>query len=275
MIPLRFITAWQQYVPWKSSFQVEQDLLISRALIEIYQMPLIQDNFAFRGGTALNKLFINPPARYSEDIDLVQLTAGPIGEAINSIQDSLNIWLGEPKVKRWHGRVTLIYYFESEAEPKLPGKLKIEINTQEHFSCLKPIHKTFTVDSKWFTGSSEILTYELDELAATKLRALYQRKKGRDLFDMDLLLKTDRLNLPNVINFFEQYLKQENNQITRALFEKNLFEKISSTMFLRDMEPLLAAEQQWNAIEAYENVMANCVALLKGSPWKNLKLMPK
>lgn len=271
MIPLRFITAWQQQVPWRYSFQVEQDLLISRALTEIYQIPLIHDKFAFRGGTALNKLFINPPARYSEDIDLVQLQVGPIGEAINAIQDVLNRWLGEPTVKRWQGRVTMIYRFESEAEPKLPGRLKIEINTQEHFSCVAPIYKEFTVESKWFNDSARILTYELDELAATKLKALYQRKKGRDLFDMDLLIQRNELNLANVINFFEQYVKQENGQITRALFEKNLFEKINSQMFLTDMEPLLAEKNKWDALQAYEAVMKNCVSLLKGSPWKLAK----
>ena len=40
------------------------------------------------------------------------------------------------------------------------------------------------MDSPWFTGATDIITYELDELMATKLRALYQRRKGRDLFDI-------------------------------------------------------------------------------------------
>ena len=40
------------------------------------------------------------------------------------------------------------------------------------------------VDSEWFSGSGTIITYRLEELMATKLRALYQRRKGRDLFDL-------------------------------------------------------------------------------------------
>ena len=39
--------------------------------------------------------------------------------------------------------------------------------------------------SRWFTGAAKVLTYDLDELLGTKLRALYQRKKGRDLFDLN------------------------------------------------------------------------------------------
>ena len=271
MIPLRFITAWRQQVPWQSDFQIEQDLLLSKALIEIYKIPLIRDHFGFREGTALNKLFIDPPARYSEDIDLVQLKAEPIGKAINAIQDVLNIWLGKPNVRRWKGRVTMIYRFESESEPKLPGRLKIEINTEEHFSCQEPIYKELMINSDWFNDSAKILTYQLDELAATKLKELYQRKKGRDLFDMNLLLQSGELHLPNVINFFDQYVKQDNTKITRAMFEKNLFEKMNSQMFLKDMEPLLAGEKKWDILQAYENVTRGCIALLKGKPWKNTK----
>ena len=59
---------------------VEQDLVISRALVEMYSVPELADLLAFRGGTALYELHLRPPARYSEDIDLVQFQPEPIGE---------------------------------------------------------------------------------------------------------------------------------------------------------------------------------------------------
>ncbi|MBM4319451.1 MAG: nucleotidyl transferase AbiEii/AbiGii toxin family protein, partial [Deltaproteobacteria bacterium] len=40
----------------------------------------------------------------------------------------------------------------------------------------------FRVENPWFSGAADVATYALDELLSTKLRALYQRKKGRDLF---------------------------------------------------------------------------------------------
>ncbi len=81
MIPRDYITAWLQHAPWAQDAQVEQDLIISRALIEIFSRPILRENLAFRGGTALYKLHLKP-ARYSEDIDLVQAEAGAIGPSM-------------------------------------------------------------------------------------------------------------------------------------------------------------------------------------------------
>ncbi len=46
----------------------------------------------------------------------------------------------------------------------------------------KTIHHT--VQTSWWSGQADIPTYHAEELLATKLRALYQRSKGRDLFDI-------------------------------------------------------------------------------------------
>ena len=93
MIPQAFITEWQQFAPWSSEAQVEQDLVLSRAIIEIFSHPLLASALAFRGGTALHKLFVQPAARYSEDIDLVQVKAEPIGATVDAIREALS-WLG-------------------------------------------------------------------------------------------------------------------------------------------------------------------------------------
>jgi predicted nucleotidyltransferase component of viral defense system len=69
MIPENFIEQWQNSVKWRTLPQIEQDLVISRALVDLYNEPYIKDALVFRGGTALNKLFLKSPARYSEDIN--------------------------------------------------------------------------------------------------------------------------------------------------------------------------------------------------------------
>ena len=73
MIPYDNIIAWTTHAPWLTDAQVEQDLILSRALLAIYSDQELSNKLAFRGGTALHKLFINPAGRYSEDIDLVQI----------------------------------------------------------------------------------------------------------------------------------------------------------------------------------------------------------
>jgi len=181
MISSAYIKEWRQKVPWPQNDQVEQDLIICRALVEIFNQPDIADNLAFRGGTALFKLHL-PPIRYSEDIDLVQVHPGPIGPLMDALQEKLNPWLGSPKRKRSEGRVTLTYRLVSE--DGVPLKLKVEINSREHFTVLGFEKRVFAVDSRWFSGSASILTYHLDKLLGTKVRALYQRKKVRDLFDL-------------------------------------------------------------------------------------------
>ena len=103
MIPRAHITAWRAKAPWPDDAQVEQDLVLSRALVEIFDNPLLREALVFRGGTALHKLFLEQPQRYSEDIDLVQRDAGPIGPLIDEIRDALDPWFGQPKWKAGKG----------------------------------------------------------------------------------------------------------------------------------------------------------------------------
>ena len=135
-------------------FQLEQDLVISRALVEIYSKRELSAALAFRGGTALHKLHIHPPVRYSEDIDLVQVQAGAIGPTLTSLRGVLDSWLGEPQWKQNEGRVTLNYRFDSEDAPPLRLRLKVEINSREHFTVFGLKTIPFAVDSRWFKGSA-------------------------------------------------------------------------------------------------------------------------
>lgn len=134
MIPQDYVTAWRKQVPWVQDFQVEQDLILSRALVEIFSHPVLAGGLAMRGGTAIYKLYLQPPARYSEDIDLVQTAAVPAGSMMDALREVLNPWLGTPKWKQTESRVTFVYRFDAEQMPRLPLRLKIEINTREHFS---------------------------------------------------------------------------------------------------------------------------------------------
>jgi hypothetical protein len=161
MIPLDYITEWRVQVPWPMSFQVEQDLILSRAIVALFARPEVARYFAFRGGTALYKLFISPAARYSDDIDLVQTEAGAIGPVLNAIRTVLDPWLGRPKRTAGEGRIALLYRLASEGQPTVPIRLKIEINSREHFSILGIYERPFAVHSRRFTGESSVRTYRL------------------------------------------------------------------------------------------------------------------
>ena len=113
MIPRAQITAWRASAPWPTDAQVEQDLVLSRTLVELFRDPVVANTMAFRGGTALHKLFLMPAGRYSEDIDLVQIDAAPIGPALDAIRGTLDSWFGDPKRKQGRGRVTLLHHRRS------------------------------------------------------------------------------------------------------------------------------------------------------------------
>jgi predicted nucleotidyltransferase component of viral defense system len=257
MIPEIFIESWRKSVSWQNPEQVEQDLIISRALVDLYNDSYIKDALVFRGGTALNKLFIKPPARYSEDIDFVQKRAEPIGKTINAIRHLLKSWLGDPQWKITQRSTKLIYKYE--AINKMPAKLKIEINTTEHLQVLPLKTEKFVVDSDWFQGFSEINTCEIDELMATKLRALYQRRKGRDLFDIWYVAAHGLINLNQVISIFAKYCSHNGVQISGEEFIKNLEQKKDHRDFRMDMSILLSSKLHWNFEQAYQFVIENII----------------
>lgn len=270
MIPRDFITEWRAKAPWVQDFQVEQDLIISRALVAIFADPLLRDSLAFRGGTALYKLHMKP-ARYSEDIDLVQVRAEPAGPMLDALRHVLDAWLGKSQYKQNEGRVTLLYRVASEGEPSIPLKLKVETNSREHFAIHGFKELPFAVESRWFNGDCRIATYELDELLGTKLRALYQRRKSRDLFDLAIALREANVDPTRVISAFSKYMEHGGHRVSRAEFEESFAGKMKTPAFRADITALLAPGYSWDIDAAAEVVSNRLITLLPGAPWKGRK----
>jgi len=268
MIPKAFITEWRAQAPWTHDAWVEQDLVISRALVEIFRPSNLASKLAFRGGTALHKLYLVPAARYSEDIDLVQLEPGPIGETLDAVRRVMDPWLGTPSRKFREGRVSLAYRFDSEDTPPLRLRLKIEINSREHFSEMGLTRRPLLVENRWFRGQADLTTFTLDELLGTKLRALYQRKKGRDLFDLWHGLERGRADPMALLACFKRYMAEGGNHVTRAQFEANLRGKRGDPLFGADAAPLLRPGIPWDVDVAMDAVLERLVAGLPGHRWK-------
>jgi hypothetical protein len=119
MIPRANIAEWRSRAPWATDAQVEQDLVLSRAIVEIFSDPVLGEALLFRGGTALHKLFLAPAARYSEDIDLVQVKAAPIGPVMSALRSRLDPWLGTPKREQTASAVRFIYRFSPRSRRSL------------------------------------------------------------------------------------------------------------------------------------------------------------
>lgn len=252
MIPRPSIAKWQQHAPWKEFAQIEQDLIISRALVEIFSDEFLRENLAFRGGTALHKLYLNPAPRYSEDIDLVQIKAGPIKPIMKRLGEVITFFEEPRRTQvRGHG-ARLLYRFTSEYE-EIRMRLKLEINCREHFKVLDWVDFPFEVESEWFSGKCEIRTYSINELLGTKLRALYQRSKGRDLFDLNYSRLNTDLDIDQIIKCFKEYITfaTGNRPPSKKEYQLNIENKENDPNFTGDMEALLRPEIQYNQEEAF------------------------
>jgi predicted nucleotidyltransferase component of viral defense system len=254
MIPRRFVTEWRRQADWQTDAQVEQDLIICRMICEIFSDDILGPKLAFRGGTALHKLYLKPQKRYSEDIDLVQIEPQPISEVFDRIRAKFD-FLGIPRTKQSGINNTVVFRYESEIEPKIGMKLKLEINTREHFTVLGFKEFEYEVKSGWYSGSCTVRTYELEEIAGTKLRALYQRSKGRDLYDIYRILNEKKPDVLKLLRCYREYMKHDSAKIpTKEEFEKNLLLKINNKDFIHDLTALLRVDDEYEVTSAFKLV---------------------
>jgi len=252
MIARRYIEEWREFAPWPDNAQVEQDLVIERALVEMFSDEMISENLAFRGGTAFHKLFLKPQARYSEDIDLVQIQEGPINPILKRIRERLEFLGTKRVVKQKANNNTILYRFESEIAPVINMALKIEINCREHFNVLGLQAYPFKVENSWFNGECKLTTYQLEELLGTKLRALYQRKKGRDLFDLYWALTNHEIDIKNLLHCYKAYVVFSTGQPpTAKMFIANMDEKMKDKEFTNDIHVILRPGIDYDNEKAY------------------------
>lgn len=264
MIPQYFIQEWHEQVPWNTDAMVEQDLVICRALVSIFSDEFLASQLAFRGGTALHKLYLSPQPRYSEDIDLVQIHPGPIkpimfrlGEVLSFLPDRVT------KQKRYNN--TMLFRMESEIPPTVQLRLKVEINCFEHFNVMGLTKVPFRIENTWFTGEAQLTTYHFEELLGTKLRALYQRKKGRDLFDLYIALKRREVDVEKVLQCYRKYMEFVVDKVpTYKQFVNNMEEKMADEEFVGDLKALLRPDIEYQAEKAYQLIYTSFIDKMEG-----------
>jgi hypothetical protein len=195
--------------------------------------------------------------------------AGPIGATVDAIRDAL-AWLGRCRTDQAGHSIHLVFRFAPEADLRTTLKLKVEINTREHSSVFGVKAYPFAVESDWYQGKAEIASYLPEELFGTKLRALLQRRKGRDLFDLDQGLEQVALDPDKLVACFDHYLRLEGASITRALAEQRMLEKLTRSL-TEDIAPLLPAGVRFNdedALRAFERVWRHLIVRIRGEGWK-------
>ncbi len=259
MIPRRFIEEWKEFALWPENAQVEQDLVIEKALLQLFSDPFLNKQLAFRGGTALHKIFLKPQVRYSEDIDLVQIKSEPIKETIAAIRKQFD-FLGKPSVKQKMNNNTLVYRFDSEIPPIVNLRLKIEINCREHFTVLGYKEVEYNIENSWVAGSCKLISFEVEEMLGTKLRALYQRKKGRDLFDLYYALNNLNIDIEKVLICYKKYISSSvESPPTQKQFLLNMEHKLKDSDFSGDIYGLLRPGIEYDQNKSYQLIKTELI----------------
>ena len=254
MIEQSYIEEWRNVHPW-SNPQVEQDLIITRAIIEIFSDDLLRKSLIFRGGTALHKIYITPQVRYSEDIDLVQISSEPINPVLKQIRERLD-FLGAKRIVKQHiHNNTIIYRFDTEIQPIVNMRLKIEINTREHLNIFGVQEIPYKVENGWFSGECNVTGFEIEELLGSKLKALYGRKKGRDLFDLYWAFTHLDIDPEKLLYCNKKYYENaEQKPPTNRQFLRNMEEKLNDIEFTNDIFPILKPDIEYDNVIAWEKV---------------------
>jgi predicted nucleotidyltransferase component of viral defense system len=249
------IAQWRTQVPWIDPDQVEQDLVLSRMIVEIANDPLLGQELVFRGGTCFHKLWLDRPWRYSEDLDYVRTTAGGIGDILSALR-SIGERVGFDRVTTdvgTHPKARLRSTFATGG----PMTIKVEINTFERSPARPVLRRDYRVESPWFSGAAPVTTFDLAELIATKIRALFQRKKGRDLFDLWLAVRHAGVSVDDISACFEPY-RPDTWTAARAL--ANLDAKLADPQFLRDLDALVNTRPDGYDVDDARSIVERVIA---------------
>lgn len=226
------IIQWGADHPWQNENQIEQDLLLSCAMIEIANDPLLSKELVLRGGTAFHKLFLPQPYRYSEDLDFIRMGTGGIGDVMKRLT-SLGTELGFTVRTKMGMYPKVMWRFNFEGDT--PGKIKLEINTYERSPMMPLAACDHSVVNPFYEGHAAIPTFQAEELVSTKLRALYQRKKGRDLYDLWLALTVLELDPDKILASFPAYQPEG---VRGEMMIDNLLLKLQTEEFCTDINAM-------------------------------------
>lgn len=273
----RDVLSHQVEVPWPNLFQVEQDLLLCRAMAAIFDDAFLHDQVAMRGGTLLHKVNLAPSARFSEDIDLVVCGDRPEDHIRKALRRVLLGVLGTPKTSVWDtitlavrnvvrpSRVLRMTY----GVPSASGTgtmlvVKVEANATERSSHRPLVEIPFEFPFRGGVVNTRIKGYDIHEMLGTKMRALFQRRRGRDLFDLYWALQRSE-PLPDpamVVESFLYYLRAEGTAAGRREFNNILDAHLADPGFRSDTDILLRQGIEYDSREAGTYIRATLLGLI-------------
>ncbi len=232
---------------------VEKDYILGWLLWAIGSQPALREQLVFKGGTCLKKCFVET-YRFSEDLDFTVLDGGPLApeDLVPILIDTLDLAEQEtgitlssrpPTVRlRPDGRSAegRVYY---RGPRDTPGEARVKLDlTYDETIVEEPIRREIAhAYEDTLPGDRSVRCYAFAEVFAEKLRALGQRTRPRDLYD--------------VVNLYRRPdLRGSHAQVLATLERKCAYKDIP----LPTLEAITASEKaadlraDWSAMLAHQ-----------------------
>jgi predicted nucleotidyltransferase component of viral defense system len=166
---------------------LEKTFHMTRILSGIFKDKRIGMDFALKGGTALNFIYLDIP-RLSVNLDFnfigslekkeMRARREDIPKEIAVLAESL----GYRMTKRPGSYIMERYVFRYKRLSGLPDSIRLEFNFLERVSFIRNVRRTF--DHTFDLEKFKVNTYTIEEIAAMKTKAMAERLYTRDIFDM-------------------------------------------------------------------------------------------
>ncbi len=245
---------------------LEKDYVIGWLLWALGQEPSVLQGWAFKGGTCLKKCYLDT-YRFSEDLDFTILEGG-----------TLHVDLVRPLLERVQERVTresgiefpapLVLktlsprsvegrlYYRGPVGSRNPGKVKLDLTAAERVvrpTVLRPITHDYP---DTLPEVAKVGCYSYEEVFAEKIRALAERCRPRDLYDVvNIFRRGDPGTAPDLVR--------------QVLDEKCRFKGIPTPT----MQSMAASPFRVELETEWENMLAHQIPLLPeiGPFWEDLE----
>lgn len=232
---------------------VEKDYVLGWLLWGIGSHPALRDHWIFKGGTCLKKCFVET-YRFSEDLDFTVLDGGPLEpddllpvlvEMLDRVEQETGITLSSrPPVVRLRpgGRSAegRIYYRGPRGAPG-EARVKLDLTYDETIVEATLRREIAHAYDDTLPGDRGVRCYAFVEVFAEKLRALGQRTRPRDLYD--------------VVNLYRRADLRGDRDLVLAVLERKCAYKnlpVPTLEAVTDAEKAAELRADWQAMLAHQ-----------------------
>ena len=178
---------------------VEKDYVLGWVLAGIGTEPALRDGWVFKGGTCLKKCYLET-FRFSEDLDFTVLPGGPVESQAVEVhllgmlrriggESGVDFAVREPRVReRPNGSLEVRIYYRGPRHAPTPASIRLDLTRHEVVACPPVLRGIQHLYPDQLPTPATVRCYSLEEVFAEKIRALSERGRPRDLYDVIFLL---------------------------------------------------------------------------------------